>query len=314
MEFIDTHCHLDDERYAGDLPEVLESALAKGVGTCVIPAASPATLPRAMEIAARYEGVYFACGLHPCEIEYGELDAQMDSVDSGSCHCELCLQSVAIHKLDSRAESSAKSSLDSNAESHSQNLAEILAHNHARLDQVLAHAAQEKCVAIGECGLDYYHFLDSIPKAAQKHAQKEIFITQIKHAIALDLPLIVHIREASHDAYEILARFPEARGILHCYNADEVLLKLQDRFCYGIGGVATFKNARHLLEVLPKIPLNRIVLETDAPYLTPHPFRGQRNSPEYIPLIADRVAEILGVGQDTLAQRSSANARKIFGI
>lgn len=284
MQFIDTHCHLDDERYMGDLPRVLESAGEKGVSMCVIPAASPATLARAIEIAHAYEQVYFACGLHPCEIEYDEAECA---------------------KLDSSV---------SSPESSADYVATICAHNHARLARVFAHIAHEKCVAIGECGLDYYHFLESMPKETQKQVQKAIFITQIKRAIELDLPLIVHIREASNDAYEILAQFPQARGILHCYNADEVLLKLRDRFCYGIGGVATFKNARRLLEVLPKIPLDRLVLETDAPYLTPHPFRGQRNSPEYIPLIATRVAEILGISQAMLAETSTKNARAIFGI
>ena len=285
MQFVDTHCHLDDERYMEDLPQVLESASAKGVGACVIPAASPATLARAIEIAQAYGQVYFACGLHPCEIEH-------EGVDCAG--------------LDSAVSLAPESSADY--------LAAVCAHNCARLERVFGHIGHEKCVAIGECGLDYYHFLESVPKETQKQVQKEIFITQIKRAIELDLPLIVHIREASNDAYEILARFPQARGILHCYNADEVLLKLHDRFYYGIGGVATFKNARRLLEALPKIPLDRLVLETDAPYLTPHPFRGQRNSPEYIPLIASRVAEILEISQDTLAETSTKNARMIFGI
>ena len=156
--------------------------------------------------------------------------------------------------------------------------------------------------------------LDSAKKEQQKQRQKESFITQIKLSIKHNLPLIVHIREASNDAYEILSEFKEARGVLHCYNADRILLQLSDRFCYGIGGVATFKNARRLLEALPLIPKDRIVLETDAPYLTPHPHRGERNTPEFIPLIAQRVAEILEVDIQDFADCATRNAKNLFAL
>lgn len=260
--FIDTHCHLDDERYITDLAQVIAQAKELGVKACIIPAASPSTLNRARDIAQQYPHIYFACGLHPCEISH---------------------ENASIS-------------------------------NRSTLQECFSLLDEPQCIAIGECGLDYYHFLESTSKQEQKRNQAEVFIAHIEQAIARDLPLIVHIREASNDAYEILSQYPKARGVLHCYNADEILLKLSDRFYYGIGGVATFKNARRLLEALPKIPLNRIVLETDAPYLTPHPHRGQRNSPEYIPLIAQRVAEILSVPQEQLADISTRNACTLFGI
>lgn len=265
MHFVDTHCHLDDERYEGDLDTVLKHTRDLGVEEILIPAASPRTLDRAKKISDSNKNVYFACGLHPCDID---------------------------------EEAQFRASLSRFVDS-------------------------PKCKAIGECGLDYYY----LPKASQedcdkekkhqeieaiKNAQKSLFAEQIELAINKDLPLIVHIREASNDAYEILSSYKQARGVLHCYNADRILLDLSDRFYYGIGGVATFKNAKRLLEVLPLIPKNRLLLETDAPYLTPHPHRGERNSPEYIPLIATRVGEILGVGVEEIASITTQNAQNLF--
>ncbi|MGX2972521.1 TatD family hydrolase [Helicobacter sp. T3_23-1059] len=269
MHFIDTHCHLDDTRYDSDLDLVISNAYALGVREILIPAASPHTLSKAKHISDKYEGVYFAYGLHPCDI-----DKEADFRESLSRFID-----------------------------------------------------ESKCKAIGECGLDYYY----LPKIAQedsqneadkkmeqikaiKLAQKALFIEQIELAIEKDLPLIVHIREASNDAYKILSSYKQARGVLHCYNADRILLGLSERFYYGIGGVATFKNARRLLEVLPLIPQNRLLLETDAPYLTPHPYRGERNSPEYIPLICARMGEILGIEAEKIASLTTQNAQNLFNF
>lgn len=176
------------------------------------------------------------------------------------------------------------------------------------LDFLKQHIDHPKCVAVGECGLDYHR----LENPSLKQVQKSVFDAQIKLALEHHKPLIVHIREASMDAYAILKEYPALRGVLHCYNADEVLLDLASNFYFGIGGVATFKNAKSLVKVLPKIPLDRLVLETDAPYLTPHPFRGQRNEPKYMALIVQRVADLLGLDADTLAQITTKNAQSLF--
>lgn len=170
-----------------------------------------------------------------------------------------------------------------------------------------------KCVAIGECGLDYFR----LPKSgveAYKQKQKECLIAQIELSIHLDKPLILHVREASQDIVDILREFPKARGVFHCFNADRVLLEFSERFYYGIGGVLTFKNARRLVEVLPLISKERLLLETDAPYLAPHPFRGERNEPKYIPLIAEKIAEILKLSVDEVCELSSKNTLKLFNL
>lgn len=177
-------------------------------------------------------------------------------------------------------------------------------------------AQHPKCVAIGECGLDYYRLPENSEEIpAFKTCQKEAFIAQIELAMELKLPLIVHIREATNDAFEILKPYVEKglRGVLHCFNADRILLNLSENFYYGIGGVSTFKNARRLIEVLPLIPKNRILFETDAPYLTPHPFRGTRNEPSYIPLIAQKVSEILQMPLDSLQAQVLQNTYALFG-
>ena len=130
-------------------------------------------------------------------------------------------------------------------------------------------------------------------------------------------PLIIHIRDASHDAKMMLLEHDagEVGGVLHCYNADEELLSLSNQnFYYGIGGVLTFKNARKLVNVLPKIPLDRLIIETDGPYLTPHPHRGERNEPAYTALVRDKMAELLGLDNGFIEQLTTKNAQQLFDI
>ena len=178
------------------------------------------------------------------------------------------------------------------------------------------YAVHDKNVAIGECGLDYYRLPENEAEKQDEIAkQKELFIKHIRIAKKLKKPLIVHIRDASEDAKKILLdeKADEVGGVLHCYNADETLLSLASHnFYFGIGGVITFANAKKLVNVLPKIPLNRLVLETDAPYLTPHPHRGERNEPQYTALVLKKVAELLKQSAQKMAEISTANAKNLF--
>jgi TatD DNase family protein len=115
---------------------------------------------------------------------------------------------------------------------------------------------------------------------------------------------------------EILEKYAgEQGGVLHCYNADESLLKLaENNFYYGIGGVLTFKNARKLINVFPKIPQNRLLIETDAPYLTPHPHRGKRNEPSYCTFVAEKMSELSGLPVEKIGKLTSENAMRLFMI
>lgn len=176
-------------------------------------------------------------------------------------------------------------------------------------------AKDPKCVAIGECGLDYFRLPDeNIDEYKSK--QKDIFISQIKLAIELNLPLIIHIRDANEDSLKILKEYEDklVGGVLHCFNASPILLELSSKFYYGIGGVLTFKNAKKLVEILPKIPLNRLLIETDAPYLTPEPHRGKRNEPAFTTFVADKMSDILGMSRDEIEYLTTQNAIRLFGI
>ncbi len=181
---------------------------------------------------------------------------------------------------------------------------------------LLEYLEDPRCIAVGECGLDYYRLPEEEQEAKENVAmQKRIFAAQIELAKRVKKPLVVHIRDASGDAMELLLEYgaKEVGGVLHCYNADERLLKLADSgFYYGIGGVLTFKNAKKLPRVLPKIPKDRIVVETDAPYLAPHPFRGKRNEPGYTVHIVEKIADTLSMSYDEVAALTTQNAKRLF--
>ena len=167
----------------------------------------------------------------------------------------------------------------------------------------------EKCVAIGEIGLDYYWRQDT------KEKQKELFENQILLAKELDLPIIVHDREAHGDTLEILKKH-KPKGVLHCFSGSpetaEEILKLG--MYIGLGGALTFKNARKAVEVAEMLPLDRLLLETDCPYMAPVPFRGKRNYSGYIPYIAEKVAEIKCIDPQTVLDITSENAKKLFDL
>ena len=173
-----------------------------------------------------------------------------------------------------------------------------------------------KCIAIGECGLDYYRLPeDEEEKLANIKKQKEVFISQIEFAKKYKKPLIIHIREASNDSRQILFDYnaKEVGGVLHCFNASEHLLPLAEHnFYFGIGGVLTFKNAKKLVEILPKIPKDKLLIETDAPYLTPHPHRGERNEPYYTIFVSSKMSELLNISDVEVQNLTTNNAKKLF--
>jgi TatD DNase family protein len=185
-------------------------------------------------------------------------------------------------------------------------------------EEIFQFINSKKCVAIGECGLDYFRLpKEEKEKQAEIDMQKNIFRKQIQIAKKINKPLIVHIRDASEDAKQILIeeKADEVGGVLHCFNADETLLELADKnFYFGIGGVLTFKNAKKLVNVLPKIPLNKLVVETDAPYLTPHPHRGKRNEPSYTKLVVEKMSELLEMSVDEISKLTTENSQKLFNI
>ena len=168
----------------------------------------------------------------------------------------------------------------------------------------------EKIKAIGEIGLDYHY--EDIPRQLQKKA----FIAQMELARELDLPVIVHERDAHEDGLAIVKAFPEVKGVFHCFSGSaELARQLVDLGWYiGFTGVLTFKNARRAIEAAQAIPLERIVIETDCPYMSPEPFRGKRNDPGKVYRMAEKLAEIRGISVEEAQTITYENGKRLYRI
>lgn len=180
----------------------------------------------------------------------------------------------------------------------------------AYIDEYRALAAHPRVRAIGEIGLDY-HYDDNPPEV-----QKVCFRRQLELAREVDLPVIIHEREAHGDAMEILRDFPEVRGVFHCYSGSVEMAKqlVKRGFYIGFTGVLTFKNARKAVETAREMPLDRILVETDCPFMAPEPHRGERCDSRLLPLIVSRLAEIRGISPEETADATAKNAKKLFQI
>ncbi|MBD0384532.1 TatD family hydrolase [Paenibacillus sedimenti] len=170
----------------------------------------------------------------------------------------------------------------------------------------------EKVVAIGEIGLDYYW--DTSPK----DVQNRVFREQIRLARKLGMPIVIHNRDAHQDILQVLKeeKAAEVGGIMHCFSGSWETAKqcLDMNFHISFGGPVTFKNAKQPKEVLAQVPLDRLLIETDAPYLTPHPFRGKRNETSYVRLVAETAAEIRGMTVEEIAEITTNNAIRLLGL
>lgn len=170
---------------------------------------------------------------------------------------------------------------------------------------------KEKVVAVGEIGLDYYWDNES------HENQKKWFVRQLDLARELDLPVIIHSRDAAEDTLQIMKEHAQGlRGVIHCFSYSKEMAEIYVKmgFHIGIGGVVTFKNGKKLKEVAEAIPLERILLETDCPYLAPEPFRGKRNSSLYLPYVARAIAEIKGITYEEVVLQTEKNGKELFGI
>ncbi len=168
----------------------------------------------------------------------------------------------------------------------------------------------KKIRAIGEIGLDYHY--EDVPRDIQKRA----FLAQLELARELDLPVIVHEREAHQDGLEIIRQFPNVTGVFHCFSGSaEMARELTDRGWYiGFTGVLTFKNARRAIEAALAVPRDRIVIETDCPYMSPEPFRGKRNDPSRVRYVADKLAELWGVSVEEARAVTLENGKRLYRI
>lgn len=251
MKFVDTHCHLDDERFNEDREEVLKRIEEKMEFVVNVGFDLPSS-KTSVEYSNTYPFIYSAIGVHPTSIsEYN------DEVEK----------------------------------------------------ELIELSKNKKVVAIGEIGLDYYWMED------EKEVQKEGFRKQMRLAEKLNLPVIIHSRDAMADTIEILNEFPNVRGIVHCYPGSfESAMNIPNNYYFGIGGVLTFKNSKKTVEFVNKIDISKLVIETDSPYLTPVPFRGKRNEPIYTEYVVKKIAEIKNIPVEEVLRITTENAKKIYEI
>ena len=256
MELIDSHAHLDGEKFADDRAAVVERAMASGVVKIITMGDSLESSARSVALTEEFESVYAAVGIHPEEAQ--PMTAATD-------------------------------------------------------DQLAAWAAQEKVVAIGEIGLDYYWEKDEEKRALQR----AIFVRQLDLARQLRLPICIHDREAHGDMMKILKTEGRGlRGVLHCYSGSWEMAAelLKSDWYFGIDGPLTYKNAAKLPEIVQRLPAERILVETDSPYLSPMPFRGKRNEPAHVLYVAKKAAELRGESLEAFARATRENTRELYGI
>jgi len=251
----DSHAHLDDREFAGELPQVIKRAQQAGLELIVAPGTDLDSSNNCAQIARQYPMIYAAAGFHP----HSALEFSED-----------------------------------------------------KLPELEALLQEEKVIAAGEIGLDY-HYDFSPPQV-----QQEVFLAQLELASKNKLPVIAHLRKADEDFYRIVksVSLGDKPGVVHCFSSDLKMAKnmLDLGFYLGITGVLTFNKAEVLREVARYAPLDRLLLETDCPYLAPHPHRGKRNEPANIPLIAGALASLKHLNPQEVAEVCRDNLRDLFGI
>ncbi len=292
--FIDTHAHINFNAYKDDGPEVIKRTLEGGVWMILV-GSEAKTSERSVSIANQYnEGVYAAVGLHPSHLFDEYIDEQEVDVKFFTKHQEFDFD--FYKKL----------------------------------------TEDKKVVGIGECGLEYGHLPKGVEPEVVKAKQQEVLRQHIDLATATDLPIIIHCRDGStslttgahDDCYNILNQAISegklsCRGVMHCFTGNwanaERYLNLG--FYISFTGIITFQPSKKIiaqhaaiLDALAKIPLDKILIETDSPYLTPNPLRGARNEPLNVKLVARKIAEVKGVSEEEVAETTFINARKLFRI
>lgn len=188
-----------------------------------------------------------------------------------------------------------------------------------KIERLISLCQSKKVVAIGEIGLDYHYLQDKSEEEIKiiKSAQQMAFECQLDLANLIGLPVVIHSRDAMGDTIEILKRNKlERESLLHCFSGSiesaKILMELG--FSFSFGGVATFKNSKNVQEVIKFLPLERIMLETDCPYMSPEPFRGKRNEPKNVVYVADAIARIKGVSIEEVARITTENAKRMFRL
>ena len=252
-KLIDSHVHLDDDRFDSDRTEIINKLKDDGIELILNPGADLATSKKAVKIADEYSFIYAAVGCHPHDSKY--------------------------------------------MNDETMNVFRELSKN-------------KKVIAIGEIGLDYYY------DNSDRETQKKWFREQIKLANELDMPYIVHDRDAHEDLFKIMKEEAKSntRGVLHCYSGSVEMAKEFTKlgFCISLAGPVTFKKAKIPKMVAKEIPLDKLLIETDSPYLTPEPYRGRRNEPKFVRYVAEEIANIRNVSLGAIIESTNQNFKKLF--
>jgi TatD DNase family protein len=251
---VDSHAHVDDERFDADRDAVLERATVAGIELIINIGADMASSARSIALAEKYSQIYAAVGMHPHDAK------DMQEQD---------------------------------------------------YNQLLRWASHPKVVAIGEIGLDYHYDLSPRP------VQKEVFLRQLDIARQTGKPFIIHEREAHADTFEIVRTAAKGlEGVFHCFSGSVETAReyLKLGFYISVAGPVTFPKSAKTKEVARYVPLDRLLVETDSPYLTPQAFRGRRNEPAHVRLVAEEIAALRNLSLAELALATTQNARRLFGI
>ena len=258
MYLIDSHAHLDDEKFNEDREQIIEEIKKSEVVNVISAGYSIEGSEKAVELAKKYDFIYATCGISPNDIPQTEQQLWKD-----------------VEKIE-----------------------EIIKNN-------------SKIVAVGEIGLDYYWNKEN------KDLQKMAFVEQIKLANEMKLPIVIHTREAVMDTIEILKNNEvQKKGVFHCCPLNRELVKeaLKLGFYISFAGPVTFKNSKNADEIINMVPDDRILIETDSPYLSPEPLRGRRNDPRNVKYVAQKVAQVKNMSIEQMAEITYKNTRKIFNF
>ncbi|MEK9173276.1 MAG: TatD family hydrolase [Patescibacteria group bacterium] len=317
-KYIDAHTHAHFAAFKDDYKEVIERALDAGVSVINV-GTQKDTSARAVEVAHEFlENVWAVVGLHPIHTEKSYHDPQeLGSLDSASISNSRELENKGEMGL---SRSTLQDFSEKNLEGFTSRGEDFDYEYYKRL------ALDPKTVAIGECGLDYYHVTRNMKHEASAQRQKEAFVKQIELAYDVKKPLMIHCRDAFSDLVKVLeenkSRLNDKPGIVHFFSGTvEDAKKLLDLgFYFTFGGVITFPPkegqppAGAYSEVIKMIPMDRLLSETDAPYVTPVPFRGKRNEPAYVVYVVRKLAELKGVSEEVMAEQIWGNAEQVLGV
>ena len=271
--YIDIHAHINNDKLYEDCEEVVERAKKCKVEKIVNASYDRKSIERALLLAERFDGVYATLGVHPhSAFEYDEETEEL----------------------------------------------------------MLKNKDNKKVIAIGEIGLDYYDLetqiayikehnpeIETLTEEIVKQKQKEIFIKQIELAKKMELPIVVHSRDATAETLEIIKANKEnlkLGGLIHCFSGSTEIAKeyFKIGFYISVGGSITFKNARYIPEVVRQTGIDKVILETDCPYLSPEPYRGKTNEPKNVAIVAEKIADILDLPYSEVEKITTNNALKLF--